>query len=266
MACTLSVNVPEVRTGVTETLTINESVLSGTDQASLIIEMGAGTLNINPGGTSTVQGKVDYNVEDWKPQVTNSGKEIRLSQTNNKSVGIPNGQIVNAWDLQLGKTPLALSITTGANEGVFDLSGLSIGRLTISDGASKTSVNFNTPNPITMDRLEYHTGASEVSLFGLANARVEDVEFNGGAGSYKLDFSGQLVNDINVKIGAGMSDMTLTFPSGSHAIITINGGLSNINANGSWTINGSTYEMGTGGPTITITIDMAVGNLNLVQN
>ena len=109
-------------------------------------------------------------------------------------------------------------------------------RLTISDGASKTSVTFNEPNPVKMERLEYHTGASEVNLIGLGNAHVKEIEFNGGAGSYKLDFSGELKNDMNVRISAGMSDLTLTIPSDAHAIITINGGLSNINANGTWTI------------------------------
>jgi hypothetical protein len=199
------------------------------------------------------------------PTVSNVGNKIQISQSNNKSVGIPDGQIVNSWDLQLGSTLLDLSISTGANEGTFDFSGLSIVLLSISDGASKTSVTFNEPNPVKMERLEYHTGASEVNLIGLGNAHVKDVEFNGGAGSYKLDFSGELNDDMNVRISSGMSDLTLTIPSGAHAIITINGGLSNVNANGTWTINGSTYETGSTGPTIHVTLDMAVGNLNLIQ-
>jgi len=265
MACTLSVNVPKVRTGTTETLEINEAATSGADPAELSIEMGAGTLTIKPGASSTVQGTVDYNVGEWLPRVSNTGNKIQISQTNNKSVGIPDGQIVNTWDLQLGSTPLDLSISTGANEGTFDLSGLSIILLTISDGASKTSVTFNEPNPVAMERLEYHTGASEVNLIGLSNAHVKDIEFNGGAGSYKLDFSGELKDDMNVRISTGMSDLTLTIPSGAHAVIIINGGLSNINANGTWTINGSTYETGSTGPTIYVTLDMAVGNLNLNQ-
>jgi hypothetical protein len=265
MACTLSVNVPKVRTGTTETLDINEMATTGSDPAELSIEMGAGTLNIKPGASSTVQGTVDYNVIDWLPRVVNTGSKIQISQTNNKSVGIPDGQIVNNWDLQLGSTPLDISISTGANEGIFDFSGLSIVLLSISDGASKTSVTFNEPNPVEMDRLEYHTGASEVTLIGLSNAHIKDLEFNGGAGSYKLDFSGELKEDMNVRISSGMSDMTLIIPSGAHAVITLNGGLSNVNANGTWTINGSTYETGSSGPTIDVTLDMAVGNLNLIQ-
>jgi hypothetical protein len=116
-----------------------------------------------------------------------------------------------------------------------------------------------------MELLEYRTGASEVNLIGLGNAAVDDVVFTGGAGSYELDFSGESGNDINVRISAGMSDITLTIPANMQTTITVNGGLSNVNASGTWTINGNTYASGTTGPTIRITVDMAVGNLSLIK-
>ena len=128
MACTLSVNVPQVRTGTTQTLEISETAATGSEPADVFIEMGAGTLNLNPGASTTVQGTVEYNVEDWMPKVTKSTAiKFKISQKPiTTSVGIPDGQIVNTWDLKLGSMPLDLSISTGANEGTFDLSGLSI--------------------------------------------------------------------------------------------------------------------------------------------
>ncbi len=265
IACSLSVNVPQIRTGVTETKTINETAGASSEPITITIEMGAGSLNIAAGAISTLEGTVDYNVANWEPIITNSGNAIKVTQPNTTSVGIPNGQIVNTWDLQFGSDPIELNISTGANEGAFDLSELAITHLRISDGASKTKITFNSLNPVQMEKLEYHTGASEVSLYGLGNARVNDIEFSGGAGSYLLDFSGENLNDINARISTGMCDLTLVIPADSHAIITINGGLSNINATGTWTINGSTYEVGTSGPTINVILDMAVGNLNLRQ-
>ncbi len=265
LACTLSINVPEIRTGVTETKTISENGIASSTPLRISIQMGAGSLNIKPGATSSVEGTVDYNVIDWEPKVINSGNMIEISQSNTNSVGIPSGQIVNLWDLQLGSEPMELSISTGANEGTFDLSGLSLSRLSISDGASKTNVIFSKPNPTVMEKLEYHTGASEVKLNGLGFAHLRNLEFYGGAGSYRIDLSGQLIEDMNVKVSAGMSDVTLVIPKDTHTIVTINGGLSNINATGTWTINGSSYETGTGQPTITIDVEMAVGNLSLLQ-
>jgi len=232
MACTLSVNVPKVQTGIINKLEINETASAEANPVEISIEMGAGTLDIQPGANSTVEGIIAYNVYDWKPGVRNSGSQISISQSNTKNVGVPDGQIENAWNLKIGSMPIALSISTGANEGTFDLSGLSIKQLSISDGASKTTVTFNEPNPVEMERLEYHTGASEVNLIGLGNANVKNIEFNGGAGSYELDFSGALLNDINARIGTGMSDLSIIIPSGTHAVIVINGGLSNINATG----------------------------------
>ncbi len=264
MACSLSVNIPEVKTGSTSTLEINESA-SGSEPVKVAIEMGAGSLNLEPGADATLQGTVEYNVTEWKPRVVNTGSEIRISQSNTSTVGVPDGQIENSWNLLLGATPMDLSISTGANEGTFDFSGLSITRLSISDGASKTTVTFDDVNPVEMEMLEYHTGASEVNLLGLGNAHVKNIEFNGGAGSYELDFTGALSNDINVRISTGMSDLSLIIPPDTHAIVTINGGLSNVNANGTWTISNNTYETTADGPTINITIDMAVGNLNLTQ-
>ncbi len=263
MSCTFSVNVPKVRTGVTQTLEINEN---GSSSPMMIkIEMGAGKLDLSGGATNTVEGSVLYNVDAWVPMIENEADEITLSQTNTSTVGLPDGQIINEWDLKLGPAPIDLSIASGAYEGSLDLSGISLTRLSIADGASKSTVTFNTPNPVEMEMLDYRTGASEVNLVGLGNAAVDDVVFTGGAGSYELDFSGVSGNDINVHISAGMSDITLTIPANMQATITVNGGLSNINANGTWTINGNTYTSGSSGPTIRITVDMAVGNLNLIK-
>ena len=263
LSCTFSVNVPKVRTGVTQSLEINENATSS--PVMLKIEMGAGKLKLMGGASSTVEGTVLYNVDAWGPEIETDDDSITLSQTNTSTVGLPDGQIINDWDLKLGSAPINLSIASGAYEGSLDLSGISLTRLSIADGASKSTVTFNTPNPVAMEMLEYRTGASQVNLIGLGNATVDNIVFTGGAGSYELDFSGESGNDINVRISAGMSDITLTIPANMQPTITVNGGLSNVNASGTWTINGNTYVSGTTGPTIRITVDMAVGNLSLIK-
>jgi hypothetical protein len=265
MACSLSVNVPEVRTGVTQTLEVNEPNPDSSPSAVVNIEMGAGTLKLSAGATSVIQGTVEYNVDVWKPVITRDGASITISQKNTTNVGIPDGQIKNVWNLKLGSIPMALTISTGAYEGTLDLSGLSITNLSVSDGASKSTIEFNTLNPVEMQLLQYKTGASDVDLIGLGNANVSEVVFDSGVGSYGLDFSGGQTKDMNVRINSGMSDLTLTIPPNVRSVITVTGGLSNVNAGGTWTISGSTYQSGTSGPVINITVSMAVGNLTLVQ-
>ncbi|MRR29338.1 hypothetical protein EG834_03170 [bacterium] len=252
-------------TSVTNTLEINEPALSGVDNNQVLIEMGAGTLEVTNGASDLINGTIEYNVEDWKPQITRSTSRITISQNNSSNVGIPNGDIKNDWKLQLGEAPIDLTVNAGAYEGNLDLSGLSITNLQISDGASKAVVQFDTLNPVEMDEFSYKTGASDVELLGLGNANTRNISFDSGVGSYILDFSGDIQNDIYVRVQSGMSDMTIIIPENARAIVELDNGLSNIDASGTWTISGSSYECGTTGPLITINLDMAVGNVQLKQ-
>lgn len=265
MACSFTVNVPSVDTSISNTLEINEPALSGVDSNQVIIEMGAGTLRITSGAPVLVNGTVEYNVADWKPEITRSSSRITLSQNNSSNVGIPDGDIQNNWNLKFGDAPIDLTLNAGAYEGNIDLSGLSLTNLQISDGASKSTIQFDSLNPVEMDELSYKTGASDVELLGLGNANTRNIYFDSGVGSYTLDFSGDIQNDMYVRIQSGMSDMTIIIPDNARAKVEFNNGLSNIDATGTWTISGSSYECGTTGPLITINMDMAIGNLQLKQ-
>lgn len=265
MACSITVNVPTVNTGVTETLEVNEPALDGVDENTITIEMGAGSLNIEGGASELIEGSIQYNVEFWKPVITRDDDGIKISQNNNSNVGIPDGDIKNDWDLRFGDYPIDLRLSTGAYEGDLDLSGLAIRNLSISDGASKATIRFDTLNPVVMDKLTYKTGASDVELLGLGNANVREIYFDSGVGAYELDFSGDIQHGIFARIQSGMSDITIVIPSNVRAKIMLTSGLSNIDANGTWTITGNTYECGSSGPLITINLDMAVGNLQLKQ-
>jgi len=265
MACSFTVNVPSVDTGVTNTFEISEPALTGVDDNQVTIEMGAGTLGITNGASELIDGTVEYNVVNWKPEITRSSNSITISQNNSSNVGIPDGDIKNDWNLKFGDAPIDLTVNAGAYEGKIDLSGLSITNLDISDGASKATVQFDTLNPVEMERLSYKTGASDVELLGLGNANTKTIYFDSGVGSYTLDFSGDVQNDMFVRIQSGMSDMTIIIPDNVRAEVELTNGLSNVDANGTWTISGSTYKCGTSGPLITINLNMAIGNLNLKQ-
>ena len=265
LACSFTVNVPTVDTGVSETYEINESALTDVETNKISIEMGAGQLNISGGATSLIEGTIEYNVDEWVPSVDRSSDEITLSQTTDSNIGIPDGDILNRWDLKFGDYPINLELATGAYEGDLNLSGLSITNLYISDGASKATIRFDSLNPVQMDELIYKTGASDVELLGLGNANVSEISFDSGVGSYTLDFSGDVQHDIDVRVESGMSDMTIIIPSDVRAIVVMSGALSNVDATGTWTMSGTTYECGSSGPLITINLDMAVGNLNLRQ-
>jgi len=264
LACSFSVNVPSVRTGLTQTLEVSEPPDAAAELSQVNIEMGAGSLQLSGGTDELVEGTIVYNVEAWKPEITRQGNTVTLSQKTSSNISFPEGNYKNNWDLKIGSMPLELSLTTGAYEGELDLGGLSITRLSIADGASKSTVRFDQPNASEMSMLSYKTGASEVDLLGLGNARVSQIEFNGGVGSYTLDFTGENDKNVDVSINSGMSDITITIPANARAAITIDGELSDIDLTGTWTVENNVYHAGTEGALININISMAVGDLQLI--
>jgi hypothetical protein len=146
-----------------------------------------------------------------------------------------------------------------------DFSGVPLTQLSIRDGASKNVIQFNAPNPSKMTRLEYFTGASNVEMSGLANANFDEMRFEGGAGSFKLDFSGALQRAGHVQIVGGVNDIQLTIPKGMPVTINLTGSLSNVNTDGTWTVHNKTYTTDGSGPQLTIDVENGVGNLDLIQ-
>lgn len=264
LACSINLNAPTVKTVDERTLEINEATPAG-DFAKLTLEMGAGSLNITPGGQGLVQGSIIYNVAGWEPTIVRDQNSVRIEQGLLEDVKLPSNDLVNKWDLQLGSGPIDLTVNAGAYKGTLDLGGLSLVNLAISDGASQAEVRFDTPNPVEMDRLRYKTGASEVKLFNLANANASLISFESGAGSYTLDFSGGLQRDLRVDISSGISTLKIVIPDGVPCKIVIDGGLNNVSPTGTWTVSSNTYEKGGSGPRIDIDLTMGLGNLELIN-
>jgi hypothetical protein len=114
-----------------------------------------------------------------------------------------------------------------------------------------------------MDAFRYTTGASNVDLEGLANANFTDMYFRSGAGSYTLDFSGDLKRDANISIDSGVSTVKVIVPEGVNARLSFDGSLSNVSTNGSWSKSNGDYVMNGSGPTLTFVVKMGAGTLEL---
>jgi hypothetical protein len=269
LACSINLpDVPRLKTGPTETLTINEAAPADGTVPTVILNMGAGRLDLSGGSESLLSGEIQYNVAEWKPSVTNAAGLVTVTQGDSgDNVGIPESgaQVVNEWILQLGNAPMKVTVNAGAYDGVLDLSGVPLQSLSINDGASKAEVRFDSLNPEVMESLTYKTGASTVKLTGLANANFETLDFAGGAGDYMLDFSGVLQRDATVKVVSGVSNVRIVVPAGMTANVDVSGAVSNVNTEGTWTVNDKHYEVTGSGPTLTITVEMGVGNLTLVS-
>lgn len=265
LSCSFSVNAPKISTGNTQTFTVNEPVLTGNDPARIDVQMGAGKLNIAGGAANAVEGTIRYNVFAWEPKVTREGNLINIHQGTDTTIKIPDDDVINEWDLKLGSTPIDLAISAGAYEGRIDLSGVSLTNLNIKDGASKATIVINSTNPVEMETFQYATGASQVNITGISNANASSFKFDGGAGDFTLDFSGELQRDLQVDIKAGVSSLTIIVPENIPTRVTVSGGLNNVSPQGTWTITGNTYAKSGSGPSINIYLEMGVGSLKLVN-
>ena len=260
LACGFSIDLPERQNAgldVEESITVADPK---SDETRLTISFGAGKLTLSPGARNLVDGTAIYNVEDLKPNIQKSGNSIEISQGDFKSLP-PLNDMKNEWDLRLSDTPLDLMVQAGAYHGNMELGGLALKSLTVKDGASNVELSFDQPNQTEMSILRYETGASEVKLSGLANANFSTLTFSGGAGNYTLDFSGELQRDAVVTVGSGLGNMTLIIPEEVDAVVTVEGTALNISHGSGWVQNGQKYTQSGSGPTLTVVVKMAAGNL-----
>ncbi len=267
LACSVDMGLPRLRTGPTETVTVNEPLPTGEDEVNLTINMAAGKLSLSGGGEGVLEGEIRYNVAEWEPEIENTGDQVTVTQGDDNDTigGIPDNDVINDWNLKLGDIPYRLTVNAGAYDGSLDLDGVPLRSLTVHDGASNAEVQFNSLNPEAMDELRYETGASSVKIIGLANANADRVVFTSGAGDYELDFSGDLQRDMDVSVNSGVSSVHIVVPAGTNVVVNLDGGLTDVDLDGGWSQSGDRYELSGSGPTITIDVDMGVGSLTLEE-
>ena len=269
LACGFTVNVP-ITTDIKTGPTVTEDILvldpdPNAETLDVSLSFGAGELTINPGAEALIEGTATYNVEDLKPEVKTQSGWVELNTGNLEINGIPNfdERLENNWDLQFGARPINLKISGGAYIGNLELGGLALNGLRITDGAAEVHVNFAEPNPQVMDLFRYETGASTVVLKNLGNANFRSLIFKGGAGSYELDFGGDLQEDATVMIETGLSSLIVSVPDNLNVRVHVDSGLSNISTQGSWGQSGGAYTHQGDGPELDVTIKMGAGNLTL---
>jgi len=266
LACGFSIDLPERQKAgpeVKETITVADPESSET---RLTLSFGAGklTLSPDPGAKNLVDGTAVYNVKDLKPSIVQNGNSVEIKQGDFHKLP-PLDDIKNEWDLKLSDTPMDLTVQAGAYEGDLELGGLALKSLAVRDGAAHVDLSFREPNQAEMSMLRYETGASDVKLTGLANANFSTLTFSGGAGNYTLDFSGELQRDAVVTIESGLGNLSLIVPNDVDAVVTMEGAAVNVNHGSGWSQNGSKYTQNGSGPTLTILVKMAAGNLVLTH-
>jgi len=266
LACGFTIDLPKAPTvgpDVTDEITVP---VPDAENVSLRLSFGAGDMTLSPGAKKLVEGTAKYNYAEFEPVVDVEEGDVRIQMGNEDFNGFPAlKDLKNEWDFKLGDTPMDLTIESGAYNGKFELGGLSLNNLTIKDGAANVELAFSEPNLVEMSIFSYETGASDVTMSGLANANFSLLDFSSGAGDYTLDFSGDLQRDASIKISSGFSNTIISIPEEVDAVVTIDSGASNVSVGSSWSKNGNVYKQKGEGPTLTFVIEIGAGNVTLTK-
>jgi len=119
----------------------------------------------------------------------------------------------NELNLKLNpKIPLDLNMDLGVIKGDLDFSGLLVEKFDIEVGVSKADIYFNEPNRTSIESFDIEGGVGKLSIEKLGNANIRELSFEGGIGSYELDFSGKYQQDLTGTMELGMGKLTLYIP------------------------------------------------------
>ena len=107
------------------------------------------------------------------------------------------------------KIPLDLDLDFGVIKGDLDFSGLQVKNIDIEVGVSKADIYFEKP---TMESFNIEGGVGKLHIEKLGNANLKEMTFEGGIGSYELDFSGEYQQDLYGDMELGMGKLVLYIP------------------------------------------------------
>lgn len=189
--------------------------LQGAQPVALEVHYSAGTLRLGPAESRVLyRMQVRYDEDRAEPltQWNPDTRELRLG-VSGRQRGEHHLKEGSQANIQVTRdVPLDLRVHFGAGEADLELGGLRIENLEVSTGASETDVVFAAPNPIVAERVEFNSGAAQLTVRGLGNANTERMEFNGGVGGTTLEFSGRWDRNANATIRIGLGAVTLRIP------------------------------------------------------
>lgn len=254
--------------GAMEPVTVPISVPypEGLTEARIKLDFGVAHIDADAAGSQLVEGNITYNTPGRDPEVTVSDSSVDIRQAG--PTGVVAGGSINDWVLHFGtEMPFSLEIEGGAYTGTWELGGLPLRALKVTEGAASSTYSFAAANPGAMASLEISTGAGSMKLIDVANANFGYLSYTGGAGSLTLDLGGALSRDAVVEIVAGAAAVTLVVPVDTPARVDIAGGASMIEADVGFELLSGDYVTpswtGHEGPGLEIQVNLVGGSLAL---
>ncbi len=186
------------------------------------LNMGAGDLRIDPGTDKLASATFDYNVAEWKPEVTYSSSagvgSLTITQPGHSSSHLSNTR--NDWNIRLNQgVPLEFHVHMGAGDANLNLGGLTLQRVELEMGAGDLNMDLR-GSPKTSYDLKIRGGAGDATI-NLPDSAGVDGTATGGIGDisvaglhqdghrYYNDALGKSNVTIHMDIQAGVGDLHL---------------------------------------------------------
>jgi len=210
-----------------------EEPLSREKNMVVFIRFGNGYLNLGEAEEKTAfEGEFYY--KEYKPDVRyevvgDEGRldihfsgEVRDDQEDSKHIDSIDKLYDNEMNLRFSPNiPLDLEMDFGVIKGELDFSGLQVKNIDLEVGVSKADIYFEKPNRITMESFDIEGGVGKLRIEKLGNANIKELTFEGGIGSYELDFSGEYQRDFYGNIELGMGKLILYIPRNTGTRISV---------------------------------------------
>jgi hypothetical protein len=103
----------------------------------------------------------------------------------------------------------------------------------------------------------------------LADANFKSMEFTGGAGSYSLDFSGQLRTTATARIVIAAGTVRIQAPASTAVVVKVASTRTMLDLQGEWVTEGTTHSTPAAasledGKVLTVQLEMAAGTATLI--
>ncbi len=189
----------------------------GVDPVDVKVKYGAGRFKVRPTDDGLLyRMQLRYDEDAFEPVAEYGRGRLELGVDNlRRSINIGRNRSGGEMDLLLGRgIPMDLKMEFGAVRADVDLGGLSLTDLSLSTGASESTIDVSRLNGSRLGTARFEVGAAEFTLRHLGNLNADRIEVDAGVGEVTLWFNGDWQRDAEVSLNMGLGSLELRFPEG----------------------------------------------------
>ena len=208
-------------TGPTKTDKISLN-LNNAQSASVEFDIAAGELDVRGGTSKLLDGRVEYNVAHWEPEVTNenTGQTARVVIKQPEHGPGGGGNTRNRWDFEINdKVQLDFRLSCGAGEARLQLGDLNLEKVNVQMGAGQVNLDLE-GHPTRSYSVDIQGGVGQAVVRLPRNVGIR-AEAHGGLGSidveglakhgdyYSNDLYGNSKVNVLVQVEGGIGEIRI---------------------------------------------------------